>query len=274
MPTARTGLGVGVINGILYAVGGNNSSGTFVNTVEAYNPTTNTWTTEASMPTSRSSLSVLARNGILYALGGFNGTIYYNNVESYNPTTNQWTELAPMLTSINALEAVLINNVPYAVGGSTSTGASSVLEYYSQPFAAWQTANFTATQLANSSFIASNATPFKDGVSNLLKYLFDINPSQFISATDETALPVVGINSISGTSYLTLTYRQNSLMTGITVNVQTSPDLQNWTTISPSNPSYISQNAGTDPITSDPIMQVGVKTSGSKMFIRLNVTMP
>src|SRR5205814_2136905 len=57
MPAARWGLAVGVVNGILDAVGGGNPTG-FVATVEAYDPATDTWTTKVSMPTARSDLAV------------------------------------------------------------------------------------------------------------------------------------------------------------------------------------------------------------------------
>src|SRR5579864_1695745 len=52
MPTARANLAVGVVNNILYAVGGTNGS-RLLNTVEAYDPATNTWTAKASMSTPR-----------------------------------------------------------------------------------------------------------------------------------------------------------------------------------------------------------------------------
>ncbi len=55
MPTARGALTANFINGILYAVGGNQS---FTNdgilaTNEAYDPVTNTWTSKVPMPTAR-----------------------------------------------------------------------------------------------------------------------------------------------------------------------------------------------------------------------------
>src|SRR2546427_5354190 len=58
MPTPRTGLAVGVVNGILYAVGGSAKSGNnnnYLNTEEAYDPATNKWTAEAPMLTPRAS---------------------------------------------------------------------------------------------------------------------------------------------------------------------------------------------------------------------------
>jgi hypothetical protein len=72
MPTARYYLEIGVVNGILYAVGGNNATGVLA-TVEAYDPTTNTWTTMAPMPTARAALGGDVVGGLLYAVGGYYG---------------------------------------------------------------------------------------------------------------------------------------------------------------------------------------------------------
>ena len=147
----------------------------------------------------------------------------------------------------------------------TSTSLS-LLQWESQPNF------FTALQLSEPNVSGPSATPQYDGVSNLLKYLYDINPARPMTATDRAALPVVGVTTVSGTQYLELTYRQNALLTGITVNVQTSTDLKNWTT---ANPPGLFQQVGTDGTTGDPIVEVGVKTNSvAKMFIRLNVTEP
>jgi len=70
LTTARRALGVSVLNGTLYAVGGLVPDYQPVATVEAYNPTLNSWTTKAPMPTSRWSPGVAALNGRLYAVGG------------------------------------------------------------------------------------------------------------------------------------------------------------------------------------------------------------
>jgi hypothetical protein len=58
MPTARAGLAIGVLHGRLFAVGGDDNHFNLLNTVEAYNPATDTWTTKASMPTARDDLAV------------------------------------------------------------------------------------------------------------------------------------------------------------------------------------------------------------------------
>ena len=117
MPTPRTDLAVGVVNGILYAVGG--SSGGYLTTVEAYDPVTNSWTTKAPMPTARARLAVGVVNGILYAVGGFNNSSgFLTTVEAYDPVTNSWTTEAPLPTPRADLGAGVVNDILYAVGGS------------------------------------------------------------------------------------------------------------------------------------------------------------
>jgi hypothetical protein len=141
-------------------------------------------------------------------------------------------------------------------------------------FNSWASEYFTTPQLGEPNVSGPNATPENDGIPNLLKYLFDIDPANPMSATDHAVLPVVGLDTTTTpeTQYLTLTYRESASATGLTINVQTSSDLQTWTTVSPPD---LSQQVGTDSTTGDPIMEVGVTVNGStEQFIRLNVTSP
>jgi N-acetylneuraminic acid mutarotase len=93
MLTPRSGFVVGVVSGILYAIGGATgtdappSTTVILNTVEAYDPATNTWTIKAPMPTARRSLSVGVLNSVLYTIGGqatFPGD-YTGTNEAYLP---------------------------------------------------------------------------------------------------------------------------------------------------------------------------------------------
>jgi hypothetical protein len=104
-----------------------------------------------------------------------------------------------------------------------------------------------------------------------LKYVSDIAPARTMTAADMAALPVGSMTTVAGQKYLCLTYRQNALLSGLTINLQSSPDLRNWITVVPG----LSQQTGTDPVTGDPIVQVGVNvTNLSQEFLRLNVTSP
>jgi hypothetical protein len=136
-------------------------------------------------------------------------------------------------------------------------------------FGTWAGGQFNGQSDPN--VIGATATPENDGTANLLKYAFDINPARVMSASDLAALPAAGFAKTNGISYLTLTYRQNPLAGGVTVNVETSSDLLAWQTVTPD----FTQSAGTDPATNDPLVEVGVAMgTATQKFIRLNVTSP
>jgi kelch-like protein 2/3 len=81
-----TGLGSGVIDGLLYAVGGRD--GRVLHMVEAYDPSTNTWAPKAPMPMARASLAVAVDNGTLFAVGGYNPAKnggFLNTLEAFTP---------------------------------------------------------------------------------------------------------------------------------------------------------------------------------------------
>ena len=129
MPTARYGLAVGVVNGVLFAVGGTRgTNGSFLSIVEAYDPATDSWTTKAPMPTARNGVAVGVVNGCLLAVGGANGAPL-STVEAYDPATNSWTTKAPMPTARVGMAVGVINGVLYAVGGTNGSALSSVEAY-------------------------------------------------------------------------------------------------------------------------------------------------
>src|SRR5262249_43376576 len=98
MPTARGYFAAATVNGKIYAIGGFNLNGGSLNSVEVYDPTSNSWCTSASntptalcptppapMPTARYGLAAATVNGKIYAIGGAGGS---NTVEVYDPATN------------------------------------------------------------------------------------------------------------------------------------------------------------------------------------------
>jgi len=140
---------------------------------------------------------------------------------------------------------------------------NSITRAVLQDFPTWQTAKSTG---------GPTATPQNDGVPNLLKYFCDIDPTRPMSPSDHAALPVSGTTTISGTQYLTITYRQYALKTGVTAVVQTSSDLKTWTPLI--NPTIMALGNDTTTANNDPIFQVVVSLTGAKQFIRLSVTTP
>lgn len=170
MPTPRTGLGVDVINGLLYAVGGDAQAGYFdpVSRVDVYDPATDRWSTRASMPTARSYLGVTAVNGILYAIGGrTNGGTATGTVEAYDPATDKWTTRAPMPTPRYGLSIEAVNGIIYAVGESFGyNGAGSVVEAYDPVANTWTTKARLPAPLAFPGLVAVNGLLYAIGGEN------------------------------------------------------------------------------------------------------------
>jgi hypothetical protein len=93
MPTPK--LEFGAIlgpDGKIYVIGGGtnylNNAGPFFNSVEIYDPRTNTWSipgwSESTMPTARKEFSaVIGPNGRIYAIGGANGAYIATNEEAF-----------------------------------------------------------------------------------------------------------------------------------------------------------------------------------------------
>jgi hypothetical protein len=196
-------------------------------------------------------------------------TITYTVVSG--PATISGDTLTVTGSGTIVISASAAGNSSYASYSGTETitvTSGSVLT-----FTQWESLYFNSNQMSNSSVSGATATPQNDGVPNLLKYVYDINPSQAMSTNDYNAMPMTDVDTTTtaGTTYLTLTYRQYAKVTGVTIQVQISPDLQNWTTVTPS----ISKQISTDPNTGDPILEDEVNTNGqASEFIRLNVTSP
>src|SRR5581483_3959720 len=121
LPTARYGpTAVLGADGRIYILGGANSSGDLLDTVEAYDPRTQSWTVVTSMPTARFNLAaVLGPDGHIYTLGGANSSgDLLDTVEVYDPTTKSWTTGVSLPTPRSGLAAVLgPDRHIYALGG-------------------------------------------------------------------------------------------------------------------------------------------------------------
>jgi N-acetylneuraminic acid mutarotase len=157
MPTARGALGAAVIAGVLYAIGGCTTQGCpddlgDVGTVEAYDPSTDSWTTKAPMPTPRESFGVAAIGSVFYAVGGNCPSLqpygppsdtncpyfgpYLADNQAYNPSSNSWSVEAPMPTPRREVAVATLNGLLYAAGSMTQT-ASGVFEAYDPVSNSW-----------------------------------------------------------------------------------------------------------------------------------------
>jgi hypothetical protein len=114
-PTARDKLSVAVVNGKIYAIGGDTFGSGIVNVNEMYDPATNTWITKKSMPTPRANFATAVFHNKIYCIGGLFPISGVNEV--YDPATDTWETKQPMPTPRGALSASVVNNKIYLTGG-------------------------------------------------------------------------------------------------------------------------------------------------------------
>ena len=132
IPTSRYYFSTINLNGKIYVIGGlniDNGKSVYSNTVEAYDPITNKWSTKASMPTARCRFSIASTNGKIYVMGGNNGWSL-NTVEEYDPIADKWTTKANMPKARYAFSSVALDGKIYAIGGYSGTSESNIVEEY------------------------------------------------------------------------------------------------------------------------------------------------
>jgi len=138
MSTARLRFASGVLNGLFYAVGGQNLSGLLA-TVEAYDPSTDSWAAKAPMSTERVVHGIGVLNGLLYAMGGQDTTGGLSTVEAYDPISNSWTPKAPMQRRYQYFATEVVNNILYVLGGYDESGVVNTVEAYDPLTDSWAT---------------------------------------------------------------------------------------------------------------------------------------
>ena len=204
------------------------------------------------------------------------GTAFNYTIMASNSPTSYYATGLPAGLGVNTSTG-LISGTPTTVGTSTVTLSASdaagtgtailtlTVNAGTTSFNTWESHYFNSTQLGNPAVSGPAATPQGDGVTNLLKYLCDIDPSRPMTAADRAVMPTLGTTADG--KNLTLTYRQYVNLTGVTVTLQNSTDLVTWTVVMNAGPTMV----GTDATTGDPIMQMQVPITAPQQFIRLNV---
>ncbi len=124
MPTARGGVGVAVVDGRIYAIGGLNGNNQPVSTTEEYDPQTNGWTSKMPMPTPRSGFAIAIYENKIYCIGGTVGNGYVGNNEVFDPKSNTWETKTSMPTPRADLGANIVDDKIYLMGGKRYSNIS------------------------------------------------------------------------------------------------------------------------------------------------------
>ncbi|XP_045210160.2 kelch-like protein 18 [Mercenaria mercenaria] len=137
MSTMRSRVGVTVLNGLLYAIGGYDGQDR-LSTVEVFEQDTKRWKKVASMNCKRSALGATALNKRLYVLGGYDGVTSLRSVEVYDPETNVWTLLSNMLKHRSAAGITVLDGEIYACGGHDGLSIFDSVECYNTSTNTWR----------------------------------------------------------------------------------------------------------------------------------------
>jgi N-acetylneuraminic acid mutarotase len=168
MHVARSALGVAVVNGKIYAIGGSNDSGHApsmpgysvldikhnLDTNEEYDPVKSKWTFKEPMPTPRMDFATAVYQNKIFCIGGKteNGSTGLNEV--YDPTTDTWDTKASMPSAEGWLTANVVGNKIYVM---CQEGTNYV---YSPDSDSWD----TKEPVPSNSFLGYATSVFEDKI--------------------------------------------------------------------------------------------------------------
>jgi hypothetical protein len=222
--------------------------------------------------TSLSANGNAAGSAIVWGIEGNNNALHaYSAVNISNELWNSQQNAArdSLGTYVKFCAPTIVNGKVYA---PTGAGQNQLVVYslLGTPYQIWQHQNFSSTQLTNAAVSGDTVSPAGDGIPNLMKYAFNLNP--FVPSTG--GLPQGSLPTIGGTNYLALTFKQVLFATDISYTVQVSGDLITWN----SGPGYTAQigppidnGDGTETVTFQDIVPV---TSANARFIRVQISGP
>ena len=138
-------VGTATLQGLLYIAGGieftTEQGRRRCDTVQRYNPSTNSWTTVAPLRSRRSSVCLVTDTHYLYSIGGLADDGFISDVDRYDPKLNIWTQMAPMSEQRGCACGVCLENKIYVFGGTVDPFSSNALvscEVYDITLNEWQ----------------------------------------------------------------------------------------------------------------------------------------
>ena len=119
---------------------GGYNSGNRLNTVEAYNPATDTWTEKATLLNGKTEISAGLVGTTIVAADGYTSSGDTGDNEAYDVSTNTWTSLAADPTARNVSCSGVIASLLYGADGNNNGGGPiSVMESFSLAKNKWIT---------------------------------------------------------------------------------------------------------------------------------------
>jgi hypothetical protein len=219
-------------NHLDYAIGGVDNNGTPLASMEAYNPTSNSWSLLASLPQALYGESAVSDGaGHIYVFGGVANGAISSAVYRYTIATNTWDQAAAtMQLGVSNSAAVLApNGLIYVLGGTTASGATATVESYNPTTNTWNLETSLPQALSSEAVAVDSLGRIEvlggyDASGNPLATTYiseftqtDIAPS--ITSTAATTAWTDGYTyQVLSTGYPQPTYSLTAAPTGMTIN--------------------------------------------------------
>ena len=131
MSTARCDLETQLLDGKLFAIGGEDLSGESLRSGEVYTIATNQWKAIADMVHPRSDFASVVLHGDIYVMGGFQGVHYQDSIEKYNVAEDTWTVVGHLAGPRSGCSAVVADGKIFVLGGFNGSERLATVESFS-----------------------------------------------------------------------------------------------------------------------------------------------
>jgi N-acetylneuraminic acid mutarotase len=131
----------GMLNNIIYVVGGRTTTADASALLQAYNPATNSWSLRKGLPSKRRAINgVTPINGKLYVAGGFNAaSALTRTLFVYTPGSNSWLQGASMPRAGSCGAQGTISGLLYVYVGCTGVANEHRFFRYNPASNTWST---------------------------------------------------------------------------------------------------------------------------------------
>ena len=195
LSVARAGLAAAALDGLVYAVGGrrglNPGQGIILDTVEAYDPSTDEWSQLAPLPRPVSDHAMVAFDGKLYVIAGARSAARtVNTLQIYDPALDEWSFGAPIPGArAGALAGVLCGRIVVFGGMDFELGGLPFTEIYDPADDTWENG---PDMLVAATLMAQGPTQTDDTIYGVGMYPFgpaSVAVQALVATCDATATP-------------------------------------------------------------------------------------
>ena len=157
-------------------------------------------------------------------------------------------------------------NLGVPIGGIVAGAPGTATVTVAMAYALWRQSKFTAVELLDATKSGDLADYDRDGIVNQLEYALGLEPK----TPNPTGAPSGTVQNISGTKYLTLTYRRLLAPGELTYTPQSGAPIATWTGVPVLVGAPSGNGDGTETVTYRD--SVPVTPAVPQRFIRLQVT--